>query len=165
MVAMKIEDIRQFTSKLFLREVFDRFLVREAVIVTFNVFRIDGHIRKGYYTKEELEEHPLEDLSAWAVLRPVCFSLIKGKKLPESFQITLQLAPGDVEAFLGERQLAFQPEQVQGLYLNIRYENGELYCITGTSLQIFTLDKELEQEWDQTAGLFLKKQEIFYTTE
>ena len=135
MVAMKIEDIRQFTTKLFLREVFDRFLVREAVIVTFNTFRMDGHIRKGYYTREELEEHPVEDLSAWSVLRPICFSLIRGKKLPESFQITLQLAPEDVEQFLKNNQLAFTPEQIQGLYLNIRYEEGTLHCITGTSLQ------------------------------
>lgn len=165
MVAMKIDDIRQFTGKLFLREVFDRFLVREAVIVTFNTFRMDGHIRKGYYTKEELEEHPVEELSAWSVLRPICFSLIKGKKLPESFQITLQLAPGDVEQFLKENQLGFLAEQIQGLYLNIRYEEGKLYCITGTSLSIFTLDKTLEQEWDKAAGMFLKQQEIFYTEE
>lgn len=165
MVAMKIEDIRQFTTKLFLREVFDRFLVREAVIVTFNTFRMDGHIRKGYYTREELEEHPVEKLSAWSVLRPVCFSLIRGKKLPESFQITLQLASEDVQQFLQNNQLAFTPEQIQGLYLNIRYEEGMLYCITGTSLQVFTLDKNLEEEWDRTAGVFLKKQEIFYTIE
>lgn len=165
MVAMKIEDIRQFTTKLFLREVFDWFLVREAVIVTFNTFRMDGHIRKGYYTREELEEHPVEELSAWSVLRPVCFSLIRGKKLPESFQITLQLASEDVQQFLQNNQLAFTPEQIQGLYLNIRYEEGMLYCITGTSLQVFTLDKNLEEEWDRTAGVFLKKQEIFYTIE
>ena len=165
MVAMKIEDIRQFTTKLFLREVFDLFLVREAVIVTFNTFRMDGHIRKGYYTREELEEHPVEELSAWSVLRPVCFSLIRGKKLPESFQITLQLASEDVQQFLQNNQLAFTPEQIQGLYLNIRYEEGMLYCITGTSLQVFTLDKNLEEEWDRTAGVFLKKQEIFYTIE
>ena len=45
MIALRIEDIRQFTAKLFVGETFDHFLIKEAEIVTFNVFTIDGHIR------------------------------------------------------------------------------------------------------------------------
>lgn len=55
MIALRIEDIRQFTAKLFVGETFDHFLIKEAEIVTFNVFTIDGHIRQGYYSEEELE--------------------------------------------------------------------------------------------------------------
>ena len=40
MVALKIEDIRLFTEKLFLKEDFDHFLVREISIVTFNRFEM-----------------------------------------------------------------------------------------------------------------------------
>lgn len=85
MVALKIEDIKTCTEKLFLGEDFDSFLIREANIVTFNSFTINGHIRKGYYTSQELEEKQMEHLSYWKMLRPFCFSLIKGKRLPESF--------------------------------------------------------------------------------
>ena len=54
MVALKVEDVRSFTSKLFVKEDFDRFLVKEINIITYNSFTIDGHVRQGYYTQEEL---------------------------------------------------------------------------------------------------------------
>ena len=162
MVALKMEDLKGFTSKLFVGDVFDQWLVREVSIVTFNVFTIDGHIRQGYYSDEELEEKKIEELSAWKILKPFCFSLIKGKKLPESFQITLQLAPEDVEIFLKYAELDLRADQISGLYLNIRYENGDLHCVTGTSLKIFTLDRQIEVEWDAAVKFFLKQTEMPY---
>jgi len=162
MVALKIDDVKAFTTKLFVGTDFDTFLVREVNIVTFNTFAIDGHVRRGYYSKEELEENKIEDLSVWQVLRPVCFSLIKGKKLPGSFKITLQLPLKEVESFLAARRPDMQASQVNGIYLNIRYEDQSLYCISGTSLNVFTLDKALETEWDEAVRRFLKEHEIVY---
>ena len=49
MIALRAEDVRTFTSKLFVKEDFDQFLVKEIEIVTFNRFTIDGHIRQGYF--------------------------------------------------------------------------------------------------------------------
>lgn len=163
MVALKMEDLRQFTSCLFVGETFDQWLVREATIVTFNTFTMDGHIRQGYYSDEELEEKKIEELSSWSVLKPFCFSLIKGKKLPESFQITFQLPPAAVEVFLKYAELEFNPHQIQGLYLNVRYEKGELHCVTGTSLNLFTLDRQIEIEWDEAVRLYLKQETMPYT--
>ena len=80
MVGLKIEDVKGFTSKLFVKEDFDLFLVKEVQIVTFNSFSIDGHIRKGYFSEEELEEIGDEGFAPWKLLRPVCFGLIKGKR-------------------------------------------------------------------------------------
>ncbi len=162
MVALKMEDLKSFTSKLFVGDTFDKWLVREVEIVTFNTFAIDGHIRQGYYSDQELEENQIEELSAWKALKPFCFSLIKGKKLPESFQIILQLAPADVEIFLKHAQLDFRVGQVSGLYLNIRYENSALHCVTGTSLKMFTLDRQIEIEWDEAVKLFLKESSLPY---
>ncbi|MGL5434777.1 MAG: DUF5721 family protein [Lachnospiraceae bacterium] len=162
MVALKIDDIKAFTSKLFVGTVFDRFLVREINIVTFNSFTIDGHIRQGYYSDQELEDNKIEDQSSWQVMRPICFSLIKGKKLPGSFQITLQLSPAEVERFLKSRQLDISSGQINGIYMNIRYEDQILYCISGTSLNIFTLDKALDHEWDEAMRLFLREHEIIF---
>ena len=64
MIALKIEDMKQFTASLFLGEVFDSFLLKEAEIVTFNMFTIDGRVRHGYYSEEELEEHQIEEEKA-----------------------------------------------------------------------------------------------------
>lgn len=164
MIALKIEDMKQFTSSLFVGDLFDRFLVREAVIVTYNTFTIDGKVKQGYYTDQELEEKQIEEYSSWAVVKPVCFSLIKGKKLPGSFQIVLQIGPEDVERFMAYCQLPISPEQVKGLYINIRYEDGKLSCVTGTSLNFFTLDKSLDMEWDEAVKLFFKEKQIPYTT-
>lgn len=163
MIALKVEDVRSFTSKLFVKEDFDRFLVKEAAIVTYNSFSIDGHIRQGYYTDEELEENRIESFSSWKMLRPICFSLIKGKKLPGSFHIVLLLAPSDVEKFASASGSTVSGEQIQGLYLNIRYEDGALYCVTGTSLNVFTMDKTLETEWDRSVTQFMRSHEIVCT--
>ena len=87
MVALKIEEQKAFTAGLFIGEIFDKFLVREAEIVTYNQFTIDGKVRQGYFSEEELEENRIEEYSSWKTLKPVCYSLIKGKRLPESFRI------------------------------------------------------------------------------
>lgn len=160
MIALKVEDVKAFTSKLFLKEDFDHFLVKEVNIVTYNSFSIDGHIRPGYYTEEEQKENQMEHFSSWKMLRPVCFSLIKGKKLPGSFHIVLLMSPHDVEKFIISSGSKVDAEQIQGLYLNIRYEDGALYCVTGTSLNFFTLDKTLETEWDRAVTEFMRSHEI-----
>lgn len=163
MIALRMEDLKGFTSKLFVGDTFDTWLVREASVTTFNAFTIDGRVRHGYYTDTELELNQIEEYSAWKVIRPICFSLIKGKKLPGSFQITLQLPPKEVEAFLKEARLDFRAEQIGGLYLNIRYEEGELHCVTGMSLNIFTLDRQIGYEWDEAVRRYLKERELPFT--
>lgn len=160
MTAFLIEDQKSFTAGLFLGGLFDAFLVREAEIVTFNRFSLDGRVRQGYYSDEELEEKRIEEYSAWPVVKPVCYSLIKGKRLPESFRIVFMLSPGAKEAFLARCAAGMAPESVGGLYLNVSYENGEMHCVTGLSMNVFTLDKTLEREWDLEAGRFLKENGI-----
>ena len=53
MVALKVEEQKAFTEGLFIGEIFDKFLVREAEIVTWNRFSIDGKIRQGYFSEED----------------------------------------------------------------------------------------------------------------
>ncbi len=165
MIALKIEDLKGFTSGLFIGEVFDGWLLREASIITFNAFSIDGRIRRGYFTEQEAEESRIGELSPWRLVRPICYSLIRGKRLPESFRITLQLPIDMVEDFLQSVHPQFRAEQVGGLYLNIRYEEQALRCVTGVSLNIFTMDKRIEQGWDGEVKRFLKEKGIAYTEE
>lgn len=162
MIALKIEDRKQFTSGLFVGDLFDSFLVKEASIITFNTFTIDGRLRKGYYTKEEQEQQNMEEYSPWSAVRPFCFSLIKGKRLPGSFQIVLQLAGQAVKEFVEEYGLSIAPERIKGLYLNIRYGEGQIVCVTGTSLDFFSPDKSVEEAWDKKAQAFFKEHRIPY---
>ena len=52
----------------------------------------------------------------------------------------------------------FLSEDVQGLYLNIKYEKQRLSVVTGISLKKFSMDKSLEQAWDEEIKTILKKQ-------
>lgn len=160
MIACNICDIKLFTKKLFIGETFDRFLLKEAEIVTFNTFSIDGRVHKSFYSEEERAEGQIEEYSTWKTLRPFCFSLIKGKKLPERFSIILKLPKAATEQFLTARKSQWLPDQVGGLFLNIHYENQHLSCVTGLSLNQFTLDKTLEREWDESIRTFLRKEEL-----
>lgn len=162
MVALKIEETKLFTKKLFIGETFDSMLVREAEIVTFNRFKIDGRVHQGYYSADEIELQKIGGFSAWRVLKPFCFSLIKGSKLPESFYLIFQLSPSAEEHFLKNRNLLHLAEQVNGLYINIRYEEQGITCITGMSVKQFTMDKTLDREWDESVKQFLKIQELVF---
>ena len=55
------------------------------------------------------------------------------------------------------------PEQAGGLYINIQYENQEMTCVTGTSMNVFTMDRTLEREWDESVKQFLKRSGIAFT--
>ena len=46
MIALKAEDVKSFTTKLFVREDFDAFLVKEVNITTYNSFSIDGCLQE-----------------------------------------------------------------------------------------------------------------------
>lgn len=151
-------------SKLLISDTFHNFLLSEATITTYNSFIIDGHINKDFYTTDELEEKNLteQSISYWETLKPFCFELIKGKKTPLSFKIVFLLSPANVSKLLSQSGIALTVDDINGLFLNIKYNNNVLHCITGTSLKLFTLDKTMENEWDKAVQKFLKAHEIAF---
>lgn len=165
MISVQITDVKDFMNKLLLKPVFDSFLVVEGSVITYNTFHIDGHLQPDFYTKEEQEEMCLSSrrFSRWQDLRPFCLELIKGKHTPLGFRFTFQLSGENTAKLLTQTSSSFSPADVNGLVLNIRYESSGLFCTTGTSMNLFTLDKTLEQSWDQMVQKFFLKQEIDFT--
>ncbi len=155
MNSIHIDDLKVFTGKLFIKEDFDELFLNEASITTFNTYTIDGHITKDFYTNEEFEEMGKPALSKWKDMKHFCFSFIKGTKIPLKFKIVLELGSDGVKSVIEESGVPFKAEDVQGLYINIKYENGNLDCISGTSLKIFSMDKSLENAWDKEAEKFI----------
>lgn len=148
-------------SHLLLKPTFDEFSLVEGSIVTFNKFTIDGFLQKDFY-----EEAPEKEYSDWRDLREFCFNIIKGKRTPLSFKFVLSLSKADFEKFLSANELdGFRPENIQGLYLNFRYDGTSLQCVTGTSLNIFTLDKSLDTAWDEYVRKFFARHEIEFEME
>ena len=143
-------------AQLLLSETFDHFSFIEGEIVTFNTFKIDGFIQKDFFDTEE--EPP--QYSYWENLREYCFSIIRGKRTPLSFHLVFCLSPSNTERLIAQNTPSLQAKDVQGLYLNIRYDGKHLSCITGTSFKTFTMDKSLEHAWDEMVQKFFRQKKI-----
>lgn len=156
MIALSLKNTKNFMKHLLLSDTFDNFLFIEGEIVTFNTFTIDGYVQKAFFDTEDT----IPEYSFWKSLREFCFSIIKGKRTPLSFKLVFSLSPENIARLIEQQNLDFQPENIQGLYLNIRFENGGLTCVTGTSLKIFSMDKSLEQAWDAMVQKFFDKKQI-----
>ena len=165
MIALQIQDVKDFMGKLLLQHTFDAFLVVEGSITTYNTFHIDGRLHPDYYTAEEQEalKTSLRSFSLWQALKTFCLELIKGKRTPLSFRFTFRLSRENTEKLLAQTGSSFSLEQVDGLLLNLRYDETGLVCTTGTSLKLFTMDKSLEHAWDQMVQKFLLSQELIFT--
>ena len=112
-------------AHLLLKPTFHQYSFIEGEVTTFNKFHIDGRIHKEFF-----DEKPEGEYSSWKEVQ-------------------------DFSSFLSERGLSLRPDEIQGLYLNFRYDGSNLQCVTGVSTNSFTMDKTLEQEWDVYAKKIL----------
>lgn len=159
MLALHIVDVKDFTSKLFLGDVFNRFSLSEASFTTFATFIIDGLLQKDFFDTETV---PANTYVYWEDVKPQCLSIIKGKRTPLRFKIIFQLAPENVVKLLKQTNIPLQPEDINGLYLNCQFDGEHLLCTTGTSLRIFSLDKSLDHVWDDMLLRFFRQKEIIF---
>jgi len=156
----EIENIKKFTNALFAGNVFDSFCVTEASFSTLIDITIDGHVNPDFgRDKEKTEEVPgnAEKIVRWQYIRPLCYEAIKGDKPPVRFKIVFMTPPDKAAGFAEKHGLKFRESDVAGLFMNIRFEGGKMYCVSGTSLKTFSLDKSLENAWDESVEAFLKK--------
>ncbi len=157
MIGLQLPDLKTATAHLFARPSFDYFLLKEAVITTSNTYIIDGGMKKDFFSQEELDAMRDTALMEWKAIRPVCFSLIKGTRLPLSFQIALALSRDNIQRLIQQNPVPFSMDEIGGLYLNFRYEKHGLTAISGTSLNTFSMNKSLEQLWDDTVRKLLRQ--------
>jgi hypothetical protein len=159
-VALSIADTKDFMQKLLIQKVFDQFYLLEGEVSTFASFKIEGELKEDYYTSDETEILEGRKYALWSEVKPVAFQLMKGKKLPVHFRFILQLSDSNTEWLLKKYHLEHLKDHLKGLYLNIRYQDQKLICVTGLSYQTFVMDKTLEHVWDETAQQFMKQNEI-----
>ena len=164
MLALKITDLRDFTNKLFIGDIFDRFCLTEATITTFNTFTIDGRLQKEFFDTDKLNlltEHGRTH-SLWKEVRPFCWSVIRGKRTRLNFKIILHLSRNAILSALNSTDTGLSASDIDGLFINIQYKNNSLQCTSGTSVRVFTLDKRLDQLWDGMILDFFTKNQIFF---
>ena len=158
MRVFEIDNIKKFTSNLFVGEAFDDFLVTEASFSTLTNITIDGHMNKEFMGEAELALPENRDMVIpWRTIKPLCYNIIKGQKVPLRFKIIFMMPTEIVLKFLDDEGLDFEPIEINALFLNVKFENNALTCTTGTSMKIFTLDKSLEDAWECKMMRFLDK--------
>ena len=124
MIALALPQVKECMAKLLLSETFDPFYFIEGEIVTFNTFTLDGYLKKDFF---EQEESPEREYALWKDVREFCFSLIKGKRTPLSFKFVLGLSDSNIEKLLLQQGLDFKPQDVQGLYINLKYDQKKFF--------------------------------------
>lgn len=162
MISLNLPEVKTFMAKLLANTTFDSFLLREMELMTFTGFTITGQFNEAFFTKEELEERGENRSILWSEVRQIAYSMIKGSKTPLSLKIVFQLPEEPSVQLIDSFGGRLRKEEVGGLYLNVRFEKGELRIITGTAIKTFTLDKSLEQEWDKLVRNILKEQGIVF---
>lgn len=162
MIALELTNIKDFMNKLLRTEVFDHFLLQEAMITSSATYNINGQITKGFYSEEEIQELHLEGCRflPFSLLKTNCFDLIKGKKTPSAFRFVFLLSPKNMEKTISAVRSSYTPTDVTGMYINIKYQNQLLSLTTGIAYNTFSTDKTLELEWDKMVMKFLKQHEI-----
>lgn len=162
MIALQISSVRHFMSQLLAGNVFDLFLLEEAVIKTANTFTIDGHINREFYQESAPEDAsaPPYDFRPWDEIKGLCFDLIKGKRTPLSFHFVLHLMPEQAESLLTKSGIDLRNSNMKALILTIRYDGTAVRLITGTSYHTFTLSKEADTVWDNALEEYLLRKGI-----
>lgn len=160
MIALQVADVKDFMNKLFLGEVFDNFLLSELEVVHAATVQITGKRNKDWYGTEEWESLRERSYVTWREMRPLAFQIIKGNRTPLSMKGVFLLSEENTARVLERDRLPFKPEEVGGLFLNLRYDGKELKLVTGISLKSFSMDKSLEQQWDKDMRVFLKHHEV-----
>lgn len=159
MIALSLTEVKECMSKLLLSDTFDPFLFIEGEIMTFGTFTMDGYLKKEFFAEGTA---PSREYALWKEVREYCFSLIKGKRTPLSFKFVLGLSESNIEKIIQQQGLDFELEDVRGLYINLKYDGSKLQCVTGTAMNLFTMDKSLEQAWDVMVQKFFTQKEIAF---
>ncbi len=163
MIALDIQDVKTFMSKLLKHEMFDEFLMSEMDIATAQSIHIDGKMNKDWFTTEEEEALEGRTMAKWKEIKPIAYELIKGKRTPLAFKITFELNREQLGKLIENSKSSFSVNDVNGLFIHVRFTKNGLSIITGSSIKVFTMDKSLEHYWDDTVKLMMKKYQIAYT--
>lgn len=159
-------------SMLLLKDAFDAFFLEEAEVLTYAKLQINGRRNKNWYAGETDNditydnitrdgEGSFTELVRWKETRHVFFEYIKGKKTPDLFKVSLKADSSMAEIFLKdsgfyEKYLQEKPE----LHMQLRYENGLLCVVTGIYNNNFTLDKSVENAWDEAVVRWFRQNKV-----
>ena len=152
-------DNKTVMAHILTKDTFDRFLISEIKISGKASFHLTGRAAEGFFSENELDE---TGYVSYGQVRQVCFEMMKGHKVPESFTFMFLLPSKELEKFLDETDSTLQPFDVENLSFLVRFKDGELTLTTGSAFKIFTMDQSLNVAWDSWVNDFLHRMGFQY---
>lgn len=145
-------------GRLLKSDFFDNFLLKEGFLRTNMEFRFQGKQFPEYFDTKE-QEQLTQEYVFWKEVKPFVFELIKGKRTPLAFSFSLFLTKEQTKELLLREAVAIG-EDNPTLFFQIRFEHGIGRIITGTARNIFSLDRTLEEVWDEEVKHLLHQMDI-----
>lgn len=139
MLALQLnqDTVKPFMGKLLREDIFDTFHVRSIDITTNIQININGQLAP--------EGEAKAGFTLWESLRPLVYEIIKQSPKPKQVKIV----------FSHPSEETIHPN-AKALFLNLTYENDNVYFTTGTAQKEFTMEKSLDQAWDDWVKGFLQ---------
>lgn len=149
MEAFEVLDVKEFTKKLFMTDMFNKFSVIEAEFLTFVKFDINGKLNKTYF-----DEGLDREFCTWSEIRNICFDIIKGKRTPTSFKLVLKFSVEFTKKWIAENTAK---DIDADMYLNIRYSDKKLHLISSFSPKTFLPERDILHTFDTYVKEMFKK--------
>ncbi len=165
MQVFKIEDKKNFMTKLLTGDDFDGLLLAEARIEGRGHLSVTGHPAAGFFSEEEMSHIDPTGLLPYGMYRDTLFSFIKGNRTPEGFMIQLVLPRTVSRRLMDESECSIPESDVESLSLLIRFRDSVLTLTTGSSISGFYTDRSLEKALDSYAASLLDKCAAAYDTQ
>lgn len=158
MLSIQISNQKDFTTRLFMQDDFDDLLLDSAVFRVYADYTIDGRVNSSYFDNDS-EEYKLSFLP-WIKYRSVCFQMLKGTRKPTYFKLVFRLSGEHCRQFEQHAGISLDSLSVNGLFLNIRYDNTGIFITTGISLKTFSMDKTAETAFEEYILQYLHDRKI-----
>lgn len=162
MQSINILDIKPFMQLLFQTNTLDSYQFVSATILTDMSYTLDGLANRSFFSEEELSTHDISDHGylPWSLAKEKVFLLIKGKKTPSQLKIILKANENDTNQLLSSTKSTLKSNDIDGIFLNITFQENNLNVICGISYRIFTMEKELETEFTENIIALFKANNI-----
>lgn len=158
MLSLRLKSLKDATRQLFLDTSFDCFSLMEASFVCAASFTVDGRCNKDFFDSAEA---PDDEYISWSTVRPTCFQMIKGKRVPLSFRLVFTLSAAKAAELFSAPALADNAD-IDRYILILHYKNQQLSVTTGTAIHRFTLDKTSEKLWNQLIAAWFDDHALAY---
>lgn len=162
MQTIEILDIKNFMQLLFQTDILDYYEFVSAELSTDMSYTLDGHIHKEFFNEEEMDSLGLTSriYLPWHIAKEKLFMLIRGKKTPSQLKIILKVCTEQAHSLFSATNSSLNPNDIDGIFLNIIFQENKLNVICGISYNIYTMDKILESEFSNSIITLFKSNNI-----